>query len=267
MKKTIQPKLFDKDDLTKLGKYRPDGPVISLYLPVIPEKFHKTWESLYHIQKSKLKESELKEIMKKDILNALGEIDAYLHNLYEADRGNTLIIFKELGQFLRSYEVPVLMPGELNLTDIFYLRPIKDIYLGDGYIFVALVDRTKTEFFALNWGRFFKDYGLSEYEVPQKIKGGGESWKGLKEKNVLRHIEWHLHEHMKKSSDDLYMIFRKEKFKKLIVGGHKEVIGKFEKTLHPELKNLIIKRFHAEPDLFLSEVRRDGISAIERHLI
>ena len=268
MAKFIYPKLIDKDDLQYLKETKYDGPVVSVYIPnKQDEDFHTVWDSLRHTGKEQILGSELKEEAKKEAAQELEKINEFLHELKEFDYFNTLIFFARRGEFFKSFYIPEQLEKNIKISEIPYLDPIEKIYEKDGDIFVALVDREKTEFFTLDWDRYDKSYGSYEYHVPQKIKGGSESWKGLKEKNVLRHIEWHLNKHLKKSADDLFKLWQKEKFQKLIIGGHKEIIGKFEKELHPYLKNIIIERFHAEPNIFLREVKKDGRKAIERYQI
>ena len=266
MVKIVYPKIFDKGDLDYLKRIKSDGPVLSVYLPNIEsENIHTVWESYRHLEKEDVLFSGLDESEKEIILKQIEEISGYLHRLSEFDYFNTLVIFSRKGKFFNVYTIPELLEKDFKISEIPYIKPIEEIYKKNGLIFVALVDRTKTEFFSLNWDRFYKEYGFSKYDVPQKIKGMGESWKGLHEKKMLHHIEWHLHEHLKKSAQDLFKIWQREKFKKLIIGGHREIIKKFEKELHSYLKPLIIERFHAEPDMFMKEVKKEGKSTVDRY--
>lgn len=266
MAKIIYPKLFDKGDLEFLKKIKSGGAVLSVYLPNLEsENIHTVWESYRHLGEEDVLLSELDKKEKKNIIEQIEEISRYLHQLSEFDYFNTLVIFSRKGEFLNIYYIPEVLEKGLKISKLPYFDPLEEIFKKNGFEFVALVDRTKTEFFALNWDRFYKDYGLTEYDVPQKIKGMGESWKGLHEKKMLHHIDWHLHEHLKKSATDLFKIWQREKFQKLIIGGHREMIRKFEKEIHPYLKLLIIERFHAEPDIFMREVKREGKSAIDKY--
>lgn len=268
MAKFTYPKLIDRDDLQYLKEVGYDGPVVSVYIPnKQDEDFHTVWDSLMAIGKGQILSSELKEEAKKEAVQELEKINEFLHELKEFDYYNTLIFFARREKFFKSFYITETLEKDIKISEIPYLDPVENIYEKDGEIFVALVDRTKTEFFSLKWDRFDKDYGLTEFDVPQKIKGGSESWKGLKEKNVLRHIDWHLHEHLKKSAAELFKIWQKEKFQKLIIGGHENVLPKFEKRLHSYLKPLIIERFHAEPDIFLMEVKKDGKKAIDKYIL
>lgn len=268
MAKFIYPKLITKEDLLSLKKMKYDGPVVSVYIPnKQDEDFHTVWDSLRHASKEQILNSGLKDEAKKEAVQELKKINEFLHELKEFNYFNTLIFFARRGEFFRSFYIPELLEKDIKISEIPYLDPVEKVYEKDGDIFIALVDRTKTEFFSLKWGRFDKDYGLSEFDVPQMVRGEKNTGKGINERSIRSHIEWHLQEHLKKSAAELFKIWQKEKFRKLIIGGHKEVLPKLEKHLHPYLKPLIVEKFHAEPDIFLREVKKEGRSAVDRYIL
>lgn len=265
-RKRINPIIPDKEEIERLKESEPRGVLFSIYLPNSPKKdVHTVWDSLCHSKKMEVEASKVSGDKKNKILKGLEIIDDYIKNDFNIEYFRTLVIFSKNGKNLRVYDIPVLLEKGFKISNKYYITSITEEIKKDGPTFVALIDRTKTEFFSMNWYRFSKDYGLKKFDVPKKVRGGTASWKGLKEKNIFLHIEWHFHEHMKDSANELYKIYRKEKFKKLIIGGHKNSMKKFEQLLRPELKRIIIERFKAEPDVFLREVKKDGMSAIDRH--
>lgn len=265
MEKTRDPKKFGLEDLEHLKKIEPNGMVLSFYLSSRPDvEIKTTWDSLKHKAKEKIKLSSAPKAEKKVTLGLIEKIDKYLKVLIEINYYHTLVIFASKEEF-DVYVVPESIQPDIKISNLPFYKPLEESYMKKGLVFVASVDRTRTNFYTIDWDKYGSSYGFLVYQVPQKIKGGSASWKGLKEKNIQNHIEWHLDEHMKESAEDLYFHFKKEKFKKLIIGGNREVIGKFEKRLHPELKKIIIQKFYGDPEAVLKEVKKDGKEAFEKH--
>lgn len=128
---------------------------------------------------------------------------------------------------------------------------------------VVLIDRDEAHVYTMREGALEDVSQSISSNVPKKIKGMSASWGGWQENNILRHIEWHLHEHFKKTTELLTHLQYDHAYDRLLIGGHPETLGKFSSYLPRALSDLVVGMFRVPDKASFAEIRKLTGHAIE----
>ncbi|MCL5094253.1 MAG: hypothetical protein M1355_03920 [Patescibacteria group bacterium] len=262
-----KPEILDINEIYSFEKaLKKNGMFLSLYLPSDMNKEAKhLWDSIYSREKKKIQESQISEKEKNEALRLLKEINNYLKNR-EIDYYNTLVLFLN-NQVFKYMIIPEILEASLFFSNRPFLSPLKKIKESDRLSLIICLDRIQAELFSVRYNRFHHYYGRLETTVPQKIRGGSESWKGLRETKNFLHTETHLNVHLKKVSRKLSHLLKHRDFEEIYIGGHEEIFKKFEEKLPESVRQKIAGRFIGEPDILLAVIRKEGFSKIKKGLI
>ncbi len=122
----------------------------------------------------------------------------------------------------------------------------------NGRYLVILADRQKAKFFTIFMGSFEGEVEQLFDEVPQKVKA-----EHTRTGKVQRHINEHLHQHLKHVGQKANDFLIKRKIKNLtgvVIGSHQELMHSIEKYLPKRLQDKVIEEFVLDLDQPLSDI-------------
>lgn len=117
---------------------------------------------------------------------------------------------------------------------------------------VLLADRKKAIFFTVNSGKIEERKEIVNDNVPQNVKAKKIDW-GRDDK-IFRHIEQHLHYHLKLIAKEVLEFAKGKHIRFLILGGHKELIPKIKAHLLYPLNKIVKGEFVTELNIPLNKV-------------
>ncbi len=228
-------------------------PVSSLYLHLWPDRriHHAELKDLIKNEQEKLNQGDLSKEEKKSVEEDLKRFQEFVETFQESSYKG-LAIFSCTAQdiwevFLLRQPVRDLLV--LNLSA--YIRPL--VFTLNEYrrICVLLIDRTRARIFEIFMGEMEEQSGIFS-DVPSKVREGG--WYGLSEKRIDRHVEEHLHDHLKKVADKVFVHFRERGFNWLFLGGQSEILPIAENAFHPYFRERLKRTFRMDLDASPQEV-------------
>jgi peptide chain release factor subunit 1 len=241
-------------------------PVMSLYLNVTPPRpFASELNAAIHATKQRLKESDM---LTKDQLRALEEMFAQLQTNVQGlggapERTRLLVIFASPEGLWQEFRLPVALPTRLVVERDPYIRPLTTLLEEFRRYCVLLADARKARLFSLHLGDIEEQLGLFTDDVPGKVKSGG--WAALQQKRIQRHIEDHIHSHLRRVAERTFQFFKEKRFDFLILGGPQDkTLPALSDHLHSYLQARIIGKFHAEPDSDLLLLKDKALAVAQR---
>jgi peptide chain release factor subunit 1 len=239
---------------------------MSLYLNVTPPRpFASELNAAIHVTKQRLKENDL---LTKDQLRALEEMFAQVQHRVEGgvgalERTRLLVIFASPERLWQEFRLPVALPTKLVVERDPYLRPLTALLEEFRRYCVLLADARKARLFSLHLGDIEEHLGLFTDDVPSKVKSGG--WAALQQKRIQRHIQDHVHRHLKQVAERTFQFFKEKRFDFLILGGPQDkTLPQLYGHLHSYLQARIIGEFHAEPESDLPLLKEKALAVAQR---
>jgi len=258
--------MVTQDQLNQLLNFRSDGfPVISLYLNT--DLRHTTLPEIRLITKDLLKEREAdiansilshehRESLKKDFKQILEFVENQLNP--GGNRGQ--VIFACSGKnFWQVYPLPQRVKNALIIDPDFYIRPLMAILHQYNKYGLILVDRRRAQIFETYMGEIADYSHLITEDVPAKVRIAG--WYGLEEKRVMRHIDFHIHQHLKKVINLISFLHSRDNLDYFIIGAPPDILPEFENHLPRYIQERIIERIHTEP--FAWDINKIKQTALE----
>lgn len=125
-----------------------------------------------------------------------------------------------------------------------YLRPLVAILEKYRRLCVLLVNRHEAKWYEVFMEEIVPLQELAS-DVPSRVKVGG--FEGTEGKKIERHLEAHVLNHLKKSAQLTFDLFKKSRFAALLVGGEDKYCSELEPILHAYLKERLAGRIKAKP--------------------
>lgn len=237
--------------IQKLKTYNgSDFPILTIYLgradkktfnaEVIVAQFH----SLIH---QALDEKEQKRF-KKDI----ERITHFLREQYDS-RGKKSIVFFTAGENLwEIIDFEFYLPPLCVILHSPYLKPILEAFDTYTKYLVLLIDRKKAQMFTVHLGQIEEHTDVFDGQVPQKVKHGDDTWDA--QDKIFRHIEDHLHRHLKLIAHATSEFVKDKNVHFIILGGHKELFTKVKNHLPDHLRKMVLGEFVTELNIPLNTV-------------
>lgn len=158
------------------------------------------------------------------------------------------------GNFWQAFNLPHGPRNRIVFNHNPYIRPLLAILDRFRRNCVFLVSRREARWFEICMGNISLLDSLTS-DVPSKVREGG--WEGYESKRIERHIEAHLHEHLKKAAQHTFSLFKKHQFDRLFLGCEDSFSADLESFLHSYLKERLKGRMKAKtgdsPDKVLRE--------------
>ncbi|MFH0778802.1 MAG: hypothetical protein V2A71_09250 [Candidatus Eisenbacteria bacterium] len=234
-------------------------PVTSLYLDLSSRTFTTRdaeilLKSLVRDKRTAIESSSLSREEKESVAGDLERLQKYVAT--ELDRKGakgTAIFSSSAANLWEVHDLPGPVSSSLTVDRDPYIRPFSMLLDEYKRYCTVLVDRERARVFAVCLGEI-EDHSQIYHEVPGRVKASG--WGGYEERRIERHIEDHVHRHLRHVADVTHDFFRQRTFDRLIIGGRPDVLSEFEPALHSYLRERIAARIHVDPSLSLDEALR-----------
>ncbi len=159
-------------------------------------------------------------------------------------RHKALAVFACTGhKFFQSYGLPRLVRNILIADTTPYVRPLTAILAEYHRYGVALVNRVEGKFYEVYMGALQSRGGIAD-DVPRRVRDAG--FGGREERQSERRHLAAVQQHYRRVADELFRLFRREQFDRLVLGGARDVLREFKDTLHPYLRARWAGDFHAD---------------------
>ncbi|MCX5800050.1 MAG: hypothetical protein NTX17_01475 [Candidatus Eisenbacteria bacterium] len=239
--------------LKRAGK---EFPTTSLYLDLSSLKF--TTKDAEIVLKGMMKErkhaiekSSFGREAKLSLADDFEKLSKYVTTELDRRGAKGIAIFASSGSGLwNAYPLPGPVTNLLIVDRDPYIRPFTMLLDQYKRYCTVLVDRERARVFAVCLGEI-EDHSQIFDEVPGKVKASG--WGGYEERRIERHIEDHVHRHLKNVADVTYEFLRNRKFDRLIIGGQAEIVPEFERLLHSYLKERVVAKISVDASIPLDE--------------
>jgi peptide chain release factor subunit 1 len=160
------------------------------------------------------------------------------------NRHKALAVFACAGhKFFQSYGLPRLVRNILIADTTPYVRPLTAILAEYHRYGVALVDRVEAKFYEVYMGAIQPRGGIAD-DLPRRGRDGGLG--GREERQIERRHLAAVQQHYRRVAEELFRLFRREQFDRLVLGGARDVLREFKDTLHPYLRARWAGDFHAD---------------------
>lgn len=268
----------DRKRVEELLQYRGERhPVVSLYLNVTPPRNFIT--ELKSLVSTSGAETRNRNIYDEDQLLGLErtfeDIENYVHHLGRLERTRLLVIFADAEGLWQEYRLPVALPSRVLVEYIPYSRPLTMLLEESERHCVLITDARKARIFTLYLGEFEEHPDVFiESEVPDRVRASlsmaGSPATGVRggvgEERIRRHIEDHIHRHLKYVADETLRFFKEKGFDLLIVAGPEDKILPWLKDhLHSYLRNRLVGEFHAHPENREDELKEKALQAVHQY--
>ncbi len=272
-----------KDQLKKLLEFRErarEHLVVSLYLNVTPPRpFLSELRSLLHARRVQLHEHAHENDLPKAEIRAVEELfDRIEARVEEIERGlertRLLVIFADPEGFWQEYRLPVALPSRLVVEPDPYVRPLTVLLDEFDRYCVVVTDARKARLFSLYLGDFEEHPDVFvEDDVPDRVSAsrsvtraaGSGVWGGLGDLRVQRHIEDHVHRHLKRVADLAFRFYQETGFDRLILGGPEDkVLPWLKDHLHSYLQQRLAGEFHARPEWNEAKLKELALEVAQR---
>lgn len=204
------PMMIDRNELEILANYQnTENPVVSLYLNITPPRnYENELNSMIHTtlreieQEARYTDKQIKRLKK--LMEKIEDYVAKAFNRFE--RTWLVALFADADGFWQEYYLPVNLPSSMVVEVDPYTRPMTLLLDEFDRYCVVVGDSRKARIFSLYLGDFeeFPDVFIED-NVPDGVRvkqsmtaGGGTVMGGLGDKRIERHIEDHVHRHLKK---------------------------------------------------------------------
>lgn len=132
----------------------------------------------------------------------------------------------------------------LSIGETFCLRPLVELIDAYPRQCVVTVGREEGRVYIVTNGEL-QDRRSVHDQTPGRVKE--RSFGGYEGGHFQRHVETEVHRHYQNVLDEIVSLFRKRRFERLSIGGHKEAMADFEAMLPEDLKRRMIGRFVTDP--------------------
>lgn len=239
-------KTLKKLNANKNSKY----PILSIYLGTEDKKSPTTDFLLSKFHSEILQK--MKEEEKKLFKESLMKIEEYLKDLFDTRGNRSIAFFTVDNQLFEALDFEFPLSSFYAISDSPDIKPIlKALKIHQKYL-VLLVDREKARLFTVHLGEIEEHKDIFDESVPQKVKAINEAWG--RESKILRHIEDHLHRHLKLIVHETIKFIDTKNIHFIILGGHKDIFEKMKKHLPKSISQKILGTFVTELNIPINDV-------------
>jgi len=222
--------MFTREELTRLNTIRGNGELFTtVYLNVNPVtnpkgEYFITFRNMVKPEIEKLSNSDQKAV-KEDVK----KIEAYLKSAKTEFKKSLVILSSTQLDMWEVYHLSVPLKNQVVIDRTPYLKPLTSIMEQHRSYAVALVDRVHARLFNIQLGEIAEYAELFTPDIPGKHKKGG--WQGRDENRFRRHIDQHIHFHLRDVVTKLEGLLSRGEVSHIIIGGSEESLLLFTKML------------------------------------
>ncbi len=158
--------------------------------------------------------------------------------------------------FFTTYHLPHPPRNRIIFDPNLYLRPMIAILARFHRICVLLLSRREAKWYEVFMGEASFLESLTS-NVPSKVREGG--WEGYESKRIERHIQAHVHDHLKQVSQKTFNLFKQNQFDWLLLGCEDKLFNDFEPRLHAYLKERFKGRIEAKISDSLEKIKKEVV--------
>jgi peptide chain release factor subunit 1 len=165
--------------------------------------------------------------------------------------------------FFKAISLPRSPDTKVCVGDSFCIRPL--VAQLDAYPrhCVVVVDREKAALYLFGMGEVEQRTSM-QHDVPSHTRESG--FGGYLERRIERHVDQEIQRHYQQVIEHLQALFKRYRFERLILAGHKENKAEFEKLLPEELRRRVIGRFVIDAKVAtLDQVRQKALEVLREH--
>lgn len=233
-------KLSSRKQLRNLARFQSqDYLTTSFYLDTDKSRLSKkqiqvSFKNLLQQARSSLNSLESNRRIKDSLARDLEKIGRFATQSLPTWTAPGLALFSCAGEnFWQEISLPRAPRNHFFFDRAPYVRPLSSIMDEYHSICALLLDRQSARWYSIFMGEMVHLDSLTS-EVPSRVKEGG--WQGYESKRIERHIDAHLHDHLKKATQKTFDLFKKNEFDWLFVGLNEEYRAPVEQLLHPYLR-------------------------------
>lgn len=222
--------MFTREELTQLNAIKGNGELFTtVYLNVNPVtntkgEYFIAYRNLVKPEIDKLSNADQK-VVKEDVK----KIETYLKSGKTEFKKSLVIISSPQLDMWEVYHLSVSLKNQVIIDKTPYLKPLTSVMEQYRSYAVALVDRVHARLFNIQLGEIAEYAELFTPDIPRKHKKGG--WQGRDENRFRRHIDQHIHFHLRDVVTKLEGLLSKGEVSHIIIGGSEESVIVFNKML------------------------------------
>lgn len=236
--------------LEKIKKYKSSSsPVLTVYLGSGEKKSPNTAFLLSQFR-SLIKKNLTKE-EKKAYKDNIARSESYLEDFLDT-RNTRSVILLTGDKFFEALEFEFYISPSLTVSRSPYLEPLLNAIKKHNKYFVLLADREKARLFTVHLGRIEEHLDFLDESVPQRVKQINEAW--ARGDKITRHIEDHLHRHLKLITQKTKEFAKHKDIRFLILGGHRNLFHKIKELLPKDLRDKVYGTFVSELNIPVNDV-------------
>ena len=236
--------------ILKLKNYKSNKPILTVYLSLEAKKSPNLkillleFDSLIHSSLS------IKE--KEEFSKEIKMIKKFLLEDFDT-RGNRSIAFFTGGNLFEvlEFEFPIKILCKISQAPV--LGPIQEQISDHSRYMVLAADHKKAKMFTVRLGKIEAESEFVNGQVPQNVRANERDFYGRSD-IIFRHIEDHLHRHLKLISEKVKEFAKGKNINFVIIGGHRELFGKIKKHLPNDLSKKVLGEFVTELNIPLNKI-------------
>ncbi len=258
-------RLSNRSQIEALAKFKPQGFwTTSLYLDTDKSRLTKkeialSLKTMVQAGQAQVASLGLDKEKQGSVVRDLDHITAFGRQKLGSFASAGLAIFASSGAgFWEVLDLPHGPRNRLIFDRTFAARPLSSILDKYRRIGVFLLSRREARWYELYMGEI-APLGELRSDVPARVREGG--FKGYESKNIERHVEARLRDHLKKAAQTTFDLFKKNPFDWLFIGGSEDDIHQdMAPLLHTYLKDRLKGRLKAKPGDPPSKVLKEALA-------
>lgn len=227
--------MFTENDLRELLGYKPQSPVLSVYLNTEPS------EGNPDAHKRRLR-SMLKEARSPDDATL---VERYVSHEFDWS-GRSLAIFSNAPDgFFRAYSLAVPLRSRVRFNDHPHVKPLADLLDSYGGYGVALVDKQGARMFYFHLGELREQEGVLGETVRHTKRGGGSQAQGRRGGSAgqTNYTEEITERNIKEAAEFAAHFFAENNVRRILLGGTDENVALFRAQLPKTWQSLVVGSF------------------------
>lgn len=230
-----------QDTVHRLKSYNDSAfPILSVYFHPV-----KNGKSVQDQVRSFL-DHNLSYEQKEEVAQNIVYVQGLMENYQPKYQNESLALFSGDNIVFEIIHLPYSVENSVTVDHSPHIQPLlleESTYLR--YL-VVVVDRAKAKFFTLKQGVIENQDEVIDESVPQNVHPDTrETTRLTREDKINRHIQDHIHRHFQLISQKVADFVGNTPINGVVVGGHKNLIHKFERHLPKLLQDRIVGEFVA----------------------
>jgi hypothetical protein len=251
--------MLTERDLRALIDYRPEHPVLSVFLDIDPSSGSNEAHRL-----------QLRQMLKEFEEEAAKDIDAILRFMqHEFDwSSRSLVIFSCVEDgFFRTYSLQLPLRSRARRLNRPYVKPLVDLIDSYGHYGVALIDKQGARFFHFHLGVLTEIEGTLGEPVRHTKRGGGSQSPGRRGGTAgqTRYAEEVTERNLRDAANFADGFFNQKQVRRLLIGGTEENVAGFLDHLPKRWKCLVMGTFSIDRTSDHTQVLNKAMHAAKKY--